>query len=65
MQQTAVDYFIEQMIDYDYSVDENVYLIKIPFWVFKEKKERARALMMEQLKDAYEDGLNAALKSSN
>jgi hypothetical protein len=58
MKQTAVDYLIEQFIEYDFSNRENTYLIEIPSWIFKEKIEKARALMEEQIKDAYGDGLN-------
>jgi hypothetical protein len=58
MKQTTVDYLIEQFIEYDFSNRENTYLIEIPSWIFKEKIEKARALMEEQIKDAYGDGLN-------
>jgi hypothetical protein len=58
MKQTTVDYLIEQFIEYDFSNRENTYLIEIPSWIFKEKIETARALMEEQIKDAYGDGLN-------
>jgi hypothetical protein len=59
MKQTAVDYLAEQLIEYDFSPRENTYLIEIPSWIFKEKLEKARAMMMEQVKDAYGDGINA------
>jgi len=59
MKQLAVDYIIEQLTEYDFSPRENTYLIEIPSWIFKEKIEKARAIMMEQIKDAYADGLNA------
>ena len=56
MKQTAVDYFIEQMIEYDFSPRDNTYLIEIPSWIFKEKIEKARAMMKEQIIDAYNNG---------
>jgi hypothetical protein len=58
MKQTAVDYLVEQLIEYDFSPRENTYLIEIPSWIFKEKLEKAREMMMEQVKDAYGDGIN-------
>jgi hypothetical protein len=58
MKQTTVDYLIEQFIEYDFSNRENTYLIEIPSWGFKEKIDKAKALMEEQIKDAYGDGLN-------
>jgi hypothetical protein len=58
MKQTAVDYLIDQLVDYDYSNRDNLYLIEIPSWIFKEKIDKAKALMEEQIKDAYGDGLN-------
>ncbi len=58
MKQTAVDFLAEQLIEYDFSPRENTYLIEIPNWIFKEKLEKARAMMMDQVKDAYGDGIN-------
>lgn len=55
MKQIAIDWFIEQIIEYDFSPRDNTYLIEIPSCIFKEKLEKARAMMMEQVKDAYDD----------
>ena len=59
MKQTAIDWLVEQLIEYDFSPRDNTYLIEIPSWIFKEKLEKARAMMMEQVKDAYGDAINA------
>lgn len=46
--QTAVEWLVEQITEYDFSPRENTYLIEIPSWIFKEKVEQAKAMEKEQ-----------------
>jgi len=54
MKQTAVEWLVEQIKEYDFSPRDNTYLIEIPFWIWKEKIEQAKAMEKEQIIDAYE-----------
>ncbi len=49
--QTAVEWFIDQLKEYDFSPRENTYLIEIPFWILTEKQEQAKEMEKEQIKE--------------
>ena len=56
MKQTAVEYLVEQIKEYDFSTRDNTYLIEIPVWIWKEKVEQAKEMEKEQIIDAYKYG---------
>ena len=47
MKQAALDYLVEELMEYDFSPSENTCLIEIPVWIFKEKLEKAREMEKE------------------
>ena len=47
--QTAVEWFMEQINEYDSSPRDNTYLIEIPFWIMQEKFTKAKAMEKEQM----------------
>lgn len=53
--QTAVDWLIEQLKEYDFAdvKDSENYIIKIPAWILTEKQEKAKAMEKEQLMEAH------------
>ncbi len=53
--QTAVEWFIEQLKDYDFAdiKDNEYYIIKIPTWILKEKEIQALEMEKEQIISAY------------
>jgi hypothetical protein len=55
MKQTAVEWLIEQLKEYDFadSTDTENYIIKIQSWVLKQKEEQAKAMEKEQIIDCY------------
>jgi hypothetical protein len=55
--QTAVEWFIDQLKEYDFSPRENTYLIEIPSWILTEKQEQAKAMEKEQIINAHLTGL--------
>ena len=55
-QQTAVEWFMEQINEYDSSPRDNTYLIEIPFWIMQEKFTKAKEIEKQQIKDAYNEG---------
>lgn len=63
--QTAVNWIIEQLKEYDFAdiKDQENYIIKIPSWVLTEKQEQAEKMEKQQIKDAYiqgdEDGFHS------
>ena len=54
-QQTAVEWLIGQLKQYDFAdiKDDENYIIKIPAWVLTEKEEQAKQMEKEQIKYAY------------
>lgn len=58
--QTAVEWFIEQLKEYDFSNfkdSENYHIsIEIPVWVFKEKEKQAKAMEKNRIIDAHIEG---------
>ena len=56
-QQTAVEWLIEQLKEYDFAdlKDNEYYIIKIPAWVLTEKEEQAKQMEKEQIIYAYMD----------
>ena len=53
--QTAVDWLIEQLKEYDFSElkDTENYIIKIPAWVLTEKQEKSKSMEKEQIMEAH------------
>jgi len=49
--QTAVDWLIEQLKEYDFAdiKDSEYYIIKIPAWILTEKQEKAKEMEKEQI----------------
>jgi hypothetical protein len=56
MKQTAVEWLVEQIKEYDFSPRDNTYLIEIPSWILKEKIEQAKAMENQQHKHTWYSG---------
>ena len=56
IKQTAVNWLVEQIKEYDFSPRDNTYLIEIPSWILKEKIDQAKQMEKEQIIDAYKQG---------
>jgi hypothetical protein len=56
MKQTAVEWLVEQLKEYDFSPIENTYLIEIPSWIFKEKFNHAKEMEKEKNHSEYMRG---------
>ena len=56
--QTAVEWLIEQIKDYDCSPISNNedYAIVIPIWILKSKVQQAKAMHKEEIMDAWYNG---------
>jgi hypothetical protein len=56
MKQTAVEWLIEQVKDYDFAPasDDDEYVIVIPKWILSAKRDEAKAMEKEQIEDAYQ-----------
>ncbi len=56
--QTAVDWLVEQLKEYDFAdiKDSENYIIKIPAWVLTEKQEKAKEMERQQIIKAHEQG---------
>jgi len=46
--QTHLEWLIEQLKEYDFSNEDDTYLIKIPSWVLTEKHEQAMVMHKEE-----------------
>jgi hypothetical protein len=56
--QSSIEWLIEQLKEYDFSEEDDTYVIKIQSWVLTEKHEKAKAMHKEEtikLYYAYED----------
>ena len=55
MKQTAVEWLVEQLKEYDFAdiKDQENYIIKIQSWVLAEKIEQAKEMEKEQIEEAY------------
>ena len=64
MTQTAVEWFIEQIKDYDHTPASNneEYVIIMPQWIFNAKRDEALEREKQEMADAYEEGYNRAAK---
>lgn len=51
LEQTAVEWLVDQLKEYDFSPRDNTYLIEIPVWIWKEKVEQAKEMEKEQIID--------------
>lgn len=58
MKQTAVEWFVEQLKEYDFAhiKDDENYIIKLPAWVLAEKQQQAKAMEKEQQKIFFDCG---------
>ena len=56
--QTAVEWLIEQIKEYDFSSRDNTYLIEIPSWIFKEKINKANEMFKQQIINACDAGFD-------
>ena len=56
--QTAVEWLVEQIKDYDCSPISNNedYAIVIPIWILKSKVEQAKEIEKKQIRKAFENG---------
>jgi hypothetical protein len=54
--QTAVEWLVEQLKEYDFGTDDEYYVIKIPSWILTEKEEQAKEMEKEQKIMDYEMG---------
>jgi hypothetical protein len=57
MKQTAVEWLVEQIKEYDFSPKDNTYLIEIPSWIWTEKFEQAKEMEKQQIIKAYETAM--------
>ena len=57
--QTAVDWLIEQLKEYDFAdiKDSENYIIKIPAWILTEKQEKAKEMERQQIIKAHLHGV--------
>ena len=53
--QSSVDWLIEQLKEYDFSEEDDTYVIKIQSWVLTEKHEQAEAMRKDEIKNAQMD----------
>jgi hypothetical protein len=51
--QSSVEWLIEQLKEYDFSEEDDTYVIKIQSWVLTEKQEQAKAMHKEEIRKAY------------
>jgi hypothetical protein len=54
--QTAVEWLVEQLKEYDFGTDDECYVIKMPSWILTEKEEQALQMEKEQIENAFQDG---------
>jgi hypothetical protein len=55
---TAVEWFVEQIKEYDFSPRNNTYLIEIPSWILQETIEQAKEMEKEQIIEAHLHGMD-------
>jgi t-SNARE complex subunit (syntaxin) len=53
--QSSVDWLIEQLKEYDFSEEDDTYVIKIQSWVLTEKHEQAKAMHRREHADTARD----------
>jgi hypothetical protein len=59
MKQTAVEWLVEQIKDYDFApLNTKDYEIIIPIGILKSKVEQAKAMEKEQIIDAWDMGIS-------
>ena len=58
-QQTAVEWLIEQIKEYNFSPRDNTYLIEIPSWILKERIEKAKEMEKDQHQETWESAHQA------
>jgi hypothetical protein len=56
--QSSVEWLIEQLKEYDFSEEDDTYVIKIQSWVLTEKHEKANAMHKEEIIEANEAGFD-------
>ena len=50
--QSSVEWLIEQLKEYDFSEEDDTYVIKIQSWVLTEKHEQARLMHQDEIEAA-------------
>ena len=51
--QSSVEWLIEQLKEYDFSNEDDTYVIKIQSWVLTEKHEKAKAMHKEEIENSF------------
>jgi len=54
MKQTAVEWLVEQIKEYDFSPKDNTYIIEIPSWIWTEKVEQAKEMEKEAHQETWD-----------
>ena len=67
MKQTAVEWLVEQLKEYDFAdiKDTENYIIKIPAWILTEKEDQAKAMEKEQREKDFVEGYKTRALASN
>lgn len=55
--QSSVEWLIEQLKEYDFSEEDDTYVIKIQSWVLTEKHEQAKEMHKKEIITAHSTGL--------
>jgi hypothetical protein len=65
--QTAVEWLIDQLKEYDFAdiTDKENWIIKMPVWILTEKEEQAKAMEKEQIIEANRDGVDMVMLEKN
>jgi hypothetical protein len=56
--QSSVEWLVEQLKEYDFSEEDDTYVIKIQSWVLTEKHEKAKAMHEKEIGNAHTHGRN-------
>jgi hypothetical protein len=54
--QSSIEWLIEQLKEYDFSNEDDTYVIKIQSWVLTEKHEQAKSMHKEEITQAFDEG---------
>ena len=55
--QSSVEWLIEQLKEYDFSEEDDTYVIKIQSWVLTEKHEQAKAMHKTEHGKTWDDAM--------
>ena len=59
--QSSVEWLFEQLEEYDFSNEDDTYVIKIQSWVLTEKYRQAKEMEKEQIMQSLNDGKSMVL----